>query len=232
MMAPTMNPVFRLLGLCGLVLALLSGCASKPVAPYNYSNFTASNPRSILVLPPVNKTPDVRASHSMLAQVTWPLAESGYYVMPVSLVDETLRENGVTEAAIAHELPAARLREIFGADAVLYLDITAYGTVYQVINSQTTVAANARLLDLKTQQLLWEGSARASTAEQQNQQQGGLLGLLIKAAIEQIANTVSEKSHEMAGITSQRLLRAGRSHGLLYGPRSPHHDQQRATLAQ
>ena len=226
-----MNPVFRLLGLCGLVLALLSGCASKPVAPYDYSHFTASNPRSILVLPPVNKTPDVRASQSMLAQVTLPLAESGYYVMPVSLVDETLRENGVTEASIAHELPTTKLREIFGADAVLYLDITAYGTVYQVINSHTTVAANARLVDLKTQQVLWQGSARASTAEQQNQQQG-LLVMLINAAIEQIANTVSEKSHEMAGITSQRLLRAGGSHGLLYGPRSPHHDQQRASLKQ
>lgn len=226
-----MNPVFRLLGLCGLVLALLSGCASKPVAPYDYSHFTASNPRSILVLPPVNKTPDVRASQSMLAQVTLPLAESGYYVMPVSLVDETLRENGVTEASIAHELPTAKLREIFGADAVLYLDITAYGTVYQVINSHTTVAANARLVDLKTQQLLWQGSASASTAEQQNQQQG-LLAMVINAAIQQIANTVSEKSHEMAGITSQRLLRAGGSHGLLYGPRSPHHDQQRAHLRQ
>lgn len=226
-----MKPVFRVLGLCGLVLALLSGCASKPVAPYDYSHFTASNPRSILVLPPVNKTPDVRASHSMLAQVTLPLAESGYYVMPVTLVDETLRENGVTEASIAHELPTAKLREIFGADAVLYLDITAYGTVYQVINSHTTVAANARLVDLKTQQLLWQGSARASTAEQQNQQQG-LLVMLINAAIEQIANTVSEKSHEMAGITSQRLLRAGGSHSLLFGPRSPHHDQQRANLKQ
>jgi len=225
-----MNPVFRLLGLCGLVLALLSGCASKPVAPYDYSHFTASNPRSILVLPPVNKTPDVRASQSMLAQVTLPLAESGYYVMPVSLVDETLRENGVTEASIAHELPTAKLREIFGADAVLYLDITAYGTVYQVINSHTTVAANARLVDLKTQQLLWQGSASASTAEQQQQQ--GLLAMVINAAIQQIANTVSEKSHEMAGITSQRLLRAGGSHGLLYGPRSAHHDQQRANLRQ
>jgi hypothetical protein len=227
-----MNPVFRLLGLCGLVLALLSGCASKPVAPHDYSHFTASNPRSILVLPPVNKTPDVRASHSMLAQVTLPLAESGYYVIPVSLVDETLRENGVTEATIAHELPTTQLREIFGADAVLYLDITAYGTVYQVINSHTTVAANARLVDLKTQQLLWQGSARASTAEQQNQQQQSLWVILMNAAIEQIANTVSEKSHEMAGITSQRLLRAGGSHGLLYGPRSPHHDQQRANLRQ
>jgi hypothetical protein len=225
-----MNPTVRLLGFCGLLLALLSGCAHTPPEPYDYSHFKASNPRSILVLPPVNKTPDVRASHSMLAQVTHPLAESGYYVLPVSLVNETLRENGVTEPAIAHGLPTAKLREIFGADAVLYMDITAYGTVYQVLNSHSTVTANARLVDLKTNRLLWEGRASASTAEQQNQQQG-LLAMVINAAIQQIANTITEKSHEMAGITSQRLLRAGGPRDLLYGPRSPHHEQQRATLA-
>ena len=51
----------RFLGLCGLVFALvLTGCA-KPV-PYDYSSFKQSKPRSILVLPPVNHSPDVKAS--------------------------------------------------------------------------------------------------------------------------------------------------------------------------
>ncbi len=212
-----------------LALIILTGCSHTPPAPYDYSNFKASNPRSILVLPPVNQTPDVRASQSLLSQVTLPLAESGYYVLPVSLVDETLRENGITEAAIAHELPHKKLREIFGADAALYIKITAYGTVYQVLNSHTTVSAEASLVDLQTQKLLWSGSATASTAEQQNQQQG-LLAMVINAAIQQIANTVNEKSHEMAGVTSQRLLRAGGSKGLLYGPRSAHYEIQRASM--
>jgi hypothetical protein len=227
-----MNIPSRSIGISALLVLILTlqvGCANKAPVPYDYSHFKASNPRSILVLPPVNKTPDVRASHSMLAQVTLPLAESGFYVLPVTLVDETLRENGITEPAIAHDLPTGKLREIFGADAVLYIDVTAYGTVYKVINSHTTVTAHARLVDLKTKQMLWSGSATASTAEQQNQNQG-LLVMVINAAIQQIANTINEKSHEMAGITSQRLLGAGGHHRMLYGPRSPHHEQQRAML--
>jgi hypothetical protein len=203
-----------------LFVLVLSGCAT-PSPTLDYTAYKASNPKSILVLPPVNNTPDVRASYSMLSQVTFPLAESGYYVVPVSLVDETLRENGVTQAQDAHELPTNKLQEIFGADAVLYITMTQYGTVYQVLDSHTTVSATARLVDLRTQQVLWTGSATASSAEQQNQQQGGLASLLITAIAKQIASTVSDTSHPMAGLASQRLLRAGRSNGLLYGPRSP-----------
>nr|WP_315236237.1 DUF799 domain-containing protein [uncultured Limnohabitans sp.] len=209
-----------------LAIVVLSGCATKAPAPYDYTEFKLSKPKSILVLPPINKTPEVRAPYSMLAQVTYPLAESGYYVLPVSLVDETLKENGVTQAQDAHELPSAKLREIFGADAALYISMTQYGTVYQVLDSHTTVTAEARLVDLKTDKVLWTGNASASTAEQQNQQQGGLAGMLITAIVKQIVSTVSDESHPMAGLASRRLLSAGRFHGLLHGPRSPYYGKE------
>lgn len=220
-----MKITFKLLA-SALAIAVLNGCANKPLAPYDYTEFKLSNPKSILVLPPVNKTPEVRAPHSMLAQVTFPLSESGYYVLPVSLVDETLKENGITQAQDAHELPLAKLREIFGADAALYITMTKYGTVYQVLDSNTTVSAEARLVDLKTDKVLWTGRASASTAEQQNQNQGGLAGMLITAIVKQIVGTATDQSHPMAGVTSQRLLTAGRFHGLLHGPRSPFYNKE------
>ncbi len=217
---------FLKLAAAALAVLVLSGCATKPPVPYDYTEYKLSNPKSILVLPPVNKTPEVRAPYSMLAQVTLPLAESGYYVLPVSLVDETLKENGVTQAQDAHELPSAKLREIFGADAALYITMTQYGTVYRVLDSNTTVTAQARLVDLKTDKVLWTGSATASTAEQQNQNQGGLAGMLITAIVKQIVGTVTDQSHPMAGLTSRRLLSAGRFQGLLFGPRSPHYNKE------
>jgi hypothetical protein len=209
--------------IAALAIIALSGCATQktPPPPYDYTLLKESKPRSILVLPPLNQTPEVRASYSMLAQVTQPLSESGYYVFPVSLVDETLKENGVTEASDAHQLPASKLREIFGADAALYITMTQYGTVFRVLDSITTVTAEAKLVDLKTGSVLWTGNASASSAEQQNQQQGGLAGLLIAAVVKQIIGSVTDQSHPMAGVTSQRLLKAGRAYGLLYGPRSP-----------
>lgn len=201
-------------------LLLLQGCATPP-KPYDYTAYKEAKPASILVLPPVNGTPEVQATPSVLAQVTLPLAESGYYVLPVSLVDETLRSNGMHTPEDAQQVVPAKLREIFGADAGLYMKVTRYGSVYKVLNSETAVSLEAKLVDLRNGQLLWEGTASASSAEQQNNSQGGLIGLLVKAVVEQIISASTDRSHPMAGVASQRLLAAGRPNGLLYGPRSP-----------
>lgn len=144
---------------------LLGGCAQGP--GYDYSNFKESKPTSILVLPPVNHSPDIKAGPSLQSQITYPLAESGYYVLPVAVTNETFQQNGVTEPADIQALPIKKLHEIYGADTALYLDIKEYGTSYLVISSETVVTASARLVDLRTGKLLWEGSASASSAEQQ-----------------------------------------------------------------
>lgn len=203
-------------------LLVLQGCATPP-KPYDYTAYKVAKPASILVLPPINGTPEVQATSSVMAQMTYPLAESGYYVLPVSLVDETLKGNGIQTPDDAQQIPTAKLREIFGADAGLYVKVSRYGSVYKVINSETAVTLEAKLVDLRSGELLWEGAASASSAEQANNSQGGLIGLLVKAVVEQIINSTTDRSHPMAGIASQRLLAAGRPNGLLYGPRSPNY---------
>ncbi|MCH7348483.1 DUF799 domain-containing protein [Aeromonas sp. MR7] len=198
---------------------LLAGCAQRP--SYDYTAFKESKPTSILVLPPLNHSPDVKAGASLQSQITLPLAESGYYVLPVAVTNETFRQNGVTEAADIHALPIKKLHEIYGADTALYLDIQNYGTSYLVVSSETVVTASARLVDLRTGKLLWEGKASASSAEQQSNSGGGLIGMLVVAVVNQIANTITDKGYEIAGITSFRLLSADMPNGILYGPHSP-----------
>ncbi|WP_075259185.1 DUF799 domain-containing protein [Herbaspirillum camelliae] len=212
--------------LAAAVLVLLAtGCATQPQKPYDYAEFKAARPASILVLPPVNTSAEVIAPYGVLAQATEPLAESGYYVIPVSLAAATFRQNGLSNPDEIHELPAPKLREIFGADAALYIKIIRYGTSYQVVQSETLVAAEARLVDLRSGKLLWEGSARASSLEQQQHNSNGLIGMLVSAVINQIVNTTSDASYKMAGIASHRLLRAGNPNGLLHGPRSPQYQK-------
>jgi len=207
----------NLLGL--LAVSLLVGCAAP--RSVDYSAYKQARPKSILVLPPLNESPDIKATYSMLSQVTFPLAEAGYYVMPIAVVDETFRHNGLTNPADIHGLAPAKLKEIFGADAGLYITVKEYGTSYMLISSATVVTASATLVDLKTGTTLWTGSARASSEEGNNGNNGGLVGMLITAAVKQIINTSTDAGHPIAGITSQRLLSAGQRTGLLYGPRSP-----------
>lgn len=214
---------FKLL-ITSMIVVVMTGCATKSV-PFDYAAYKESRPRSILVIPPLNNTPDGAATYSVLSHATLPLAEAGYYVMPVSLVAEAFKENGITQPADMHTVPADKLRKIFGADAALYIVINKYGTVYQVLNSASVVSATANLIDLKTGKVLWTGTASASSEEGQNQQ-GGLAVLLVAAIVKQVLGNALDQSHQVAGVATTRLLSAGMPNGILYGPRSPNYKKE------
>ena len=203
-----------------LAAAWLGGCATQ-APPYDYTAFKRAKPASLLVLPPINDSPDVQATPGVWAHATRPLAEAGYYVLPVALVDETFRQNGVTVAHDAQELPYTKLREYFGADAAVYLRVKSYGSSYTVLASEVRVAVEARIVDLRSGDLLWQGSAMATSAEQQQQAQGGLLGVLIAAAVKQVMNNATDAALTYAVLANQRALGAPRYNGVLPGPRSP-----------
>ncbi|MET0319695.1 MAG: DUF799 domain-containing protein [Duganella sp.] len=207
------------LAACMGAAALMFGCATKQ-ASYDYTAFKAAKPRSIVVLPPLNNSPEVNAGNSVYAQVTYPLAESGYYVLPVAVVAETFKQNGLTSAADIHNVDPKKLNDIFGADAALYVTISKYGATYTVLDSVAVVSVEAKLVDLKTGALLWDGKASASSNEGGNNSGGGLLGALVTAAVKQIIHSTTDTSHPVAGVANTRLLTAGGSQGILYGPRS------------
>ncbi len=205
-----------------LSILLLTACAAPK--SYDYTAFRQSKPHSILVLPPLNNSPDVRATYSFLSTVTQPLAESGYYVYPVALVDQTFRENGLLNPGEMHQAPLSKIREIFGADATLYITVTKYGASYQVVSSEVRVTASARLVDNRNGQLLWEGEASASNSEGNNNNSGGLTGMLISALVNQVVGSIGDKGHPISRIASNRLL-AAHPNGLPYGPRSPSYEK-------
>jgi hypothetical protein len=209
-----------------LLTLILAVCVSPPPA-MDYTAFKKSNPKSILVLPPINHTTEVIAPYGVLANVTVPLAEAGYYVFPVALVDETFKNNGLTVAEDIHAVPAKKLHEIFGADAVMYIEVQEYGTSYAVLSSDTVVVVQAKLVDNRTNEILWQGKASAASSEQDNGNAGGVVGMLVEAALTQIIETASDTSYEIAAIASARLLSPEARNGLLYGPRSPKHGKEK-----
>ncbi|MGV2908778.1 DUF799 domain-containing protein [Achromobacter sp. AGC25] len=215
-----MTRLFRV-GLLAAV-ALLAGCVAPP-KDVDYTAFRESKPASILVLPPLNTSVDVAAAAAVLSQATFPLAESGYYVGPVGVMDETFKQNGMSTPDEIHELPPAKLREIFGADAALYMIVKQYGSSYAVLQSSVTVSIDAQLVDLRNGAKLWSGSKQVVQA---NSSSGGLLGMLVQAVVDQIVNTLSDRSYGVAGTTNNMLLGAGQPGGILYGPRSPRYETQ------
>lgn len=201
-----MNGALRIFLL--LMAGLLAGCATK--APKDYTEFRKSRPHSILVLPPINESTDIKGSYSVLTTTTRPLAELGYYVFPVALVDQFMKENGLTVPAEMHQAPLAKLRDVFGADAVLYVTVEKYGTKYQVIMTNTIVTARAKLVDARTGIVLWESRAEAIDG------QGGLM----QAVVQQVMSNLIDTAHNVAYMNSF-LLYMPPGKGLLKGPRHP-----------
>jgi hypothetical protein len=62
----------RFVAITALAIAM-AGCAHKPT-PYDYTAFTRAKPATLLVLPPVNDSPEVKASPAVWAQATMPLS--------------------------------------------------------------------------------------------------------------------------------------------------------------
>ncbi len=201
-----------------LMVVFLSAC--NTTQPYDYTALRQSKPASILVLPPLNDSTDVRATYSVLSTATRPLAESGYYVFPVALVDKTFRENGLQNPAEMHGVPLTKLRDIFGPDAVLYMTIEKHGVYYLVLASDVIVSVKGVLVDAKTGVTLWKGEAYASDSEGR-QNSGGIVGMLVSALVDQVVNNLSDRSHFVGMVANNRLLSSGTQNGLLYGPRSP-----------
>ena len=209
---------FKLSGLA-IVLGiafLLGSCVT-----YDYTAFKASRPRSILVMPPVNLSMDVKAPATFLATSVYPLAESGYYVIPPTLSDQMFKQNGVTVAEEAWAIDYKRLYDIFGVDSAMYITITGFGASYIVIDSRVTASAEAKLVDLRTGQELWSGTAYAQSSNNVGSSGGGLLGMVITAAVNQAINTLSEKAHLTGRDANYHLLSAGRRGFILYGPYHP-----------
>src|SRR5262249_13128246 len=158
--------------------------------PYDYTNFREKRPRSILVLPPLNKSSSVEATYGYLSTVTYPIAERGYYVFPVDEVDQFFRENGMPTAGERHQVPLDKVAQILGADAVLYVTLTEYGTKYMVLDSVPMVAAVAKLVDTRTGTLLWQDAAMLQRSHHSS---GLILADLVITAISKAISTTTDE---------------------------------------
>lgn len=207
----------------------LPACTSTEPKKDPYNLFRELMPRSILVLPPINESVDVNATYSWLTTATRPIAEKGFYVYPVAVMDEFMKENGLQHPEDMHAAPLNRLGEIFGTDAVMYVTIEDYGQKFELTQSRTAVVVRAELVDVKTGQSFWKNRVDYSNYSSGNAV-SDLPGAIITAAVAQIGETISDAAHDATRLANVELLDSRRS-GLLLGPLHPGFEEQRAVAA-
>jgi len=186
-------------------------------------------PRSILVLPPINESVDVKATYSWLTTAARPIAEKGFYVYPVAVMDEFMKENGLHHPEDMHTAPLNKLGEIFGTDAVMYVTIEDYGQKFELTQSKTTVVVRAELIDVKTGQSFWKNRVDYSNYSSDNSG-SDLLGAIITAAVAQIGETISDAAHDATRLANVELFGSSSS-GLLLGPLHPGFEERRVEAA-
>ena len=148
----------RLLLVLGGIIFLLQGCVAQ--SDYHYAKFFENHPRSILVLPPFNESTAADAPVLFNTTVSQPFGEMGYYVFPVFLTKDVLIDMGLSDEGLLKETPLQTFKDVFGADAALYITVKEWVTTYLAISSSVTVEANYKLVDTTTEEVLWERTER------------------------------------------------------------------------
>jgi hypothetical protein len=169
---------------CVFIFILFSGCQrnyQEITKEKYYNKFYKVQPKSILVLPPKNYTTAVDAPEHYLASITKPLTEMGYYVFPVSIVDDFFKSENIYNADLARNIPLKKLKEVFGADAILNVDIVKWDTSYNIIASDVDVMFRLSLIDVNTEKEIW--STLAYSLSSSASSNSGIIENLILAAI-------------------------------------------------
>lgn len=188
---------------CVCTAIVFAGCASSPAK--DNSLFNEHRPLSILVLPPVNNSVEVNAPYTYLSTISKPLAEKGYYVFPVAVIDQFLKENGLPTPDEMHTISLDKIRQHIGADAVLYVTISDWGQKFQIVSSKSVVRAHARLVDTRTGTQLWSENIYGSH-DQSNNTGGGLLGAVVGAVVDQVAGSLVDHTPAVAREANHRAF--------------------------
>jgi hypothetical protein len=162
-------------------------CCVASIPKKDYTKFRTEDPRSILIVPVVNRSVDVDAPDYFLSTATLPPAERGYYIFPVNLIKRLLEDDGLSDANLVHSADPTRVAELFGADAVLYISILQWDAKYMVLSTNVTVQFAYSLKSGKTGETLWEHAETMVYSPQQQQSSGSpladLIAQLVSAAI-------------------------------------------------
>lgn len=174
-------------------LFVLVSCAPQTTKMEAFPQMYNEHPLSILVMPPINQTTAADAKEYYSATVAEPLTLMGYYVFPIEVTTEVLRNEGFYDTELLMNTPPQKFRQYFGADSVLYVKILKWNTSYYVLGGNLTVGVDCMLKSTSSGEVLWKydgtvvldttgGSGNAS----------GLAGLLVKAITTAIQTAASD----------------------------------------
>lgn len=189
-----------------LMMAVLSltGCVqTKPFTKQDaYPKMYQAAPKSILVVPAVNRSTAADAPDLYSTTIAQPLAEAGYYVMPIPLTNLLLQQEGIVDGEQLREVNPGKFKQLMGADTVLFVTINQWDTNYYVTGGNVTVGAEFDLVDTSSGETLW--FYHSVVVHDTSGNSGNLLADIISTAID----TATTDYVPIAHIVNQKMVSA------------------------
>jgi hypothetical protein len=168
------------------LLLVLSGCTPKHFLIPSYEQ---KKPARILVLPPMNKTPQEGVENFLYPIFTRAIGEKGYYVYSPEFVREIFNQNKLEDAGRIYDLPYDKITSVFHPDAILYITVEQWAGQYYLIGNTITTTILARLIDARTGEELF--NMRYTHKYDPSAGQSSLVGKVVMALV----TAMAEKSY-------------------------------------
>lgn len=194
------------LTLATVTIPILIGCVQRQPKSKLYSEVYEQKPKTVLVLPPINKTTAAEAKSYYSTTIAPALTKRGYYVFPYEIVAQMMKAEGSYQQNVK-KIPPKRFKDAFGADTVLYITITEWDTTYLVVAANVTVGLKYELVSTKSSQVIWsyEDTLVMDTSGGQTGG-GGLAGLAVQVAVTAL-KTATTRYIDVARRVNKRVLK-------------------------
>lgn len=188
-----MQKRYALCAITFLVSAFVTGCGPKMVTKIEkFPLMYEEKPASILILPPINESTAADAKDYYGTTIQEPLSFTGFYVFPCEVTNDILKMEGIYDAELVRNVPLAKFREYFGADAVLFTTIRKWDLAYLVLASTLTVSIDCELKSTKSDQVLWAYNGTVVVDLSGGNYGGGLAGLIAKAIVSAVSSAMAD----------------------------------------
>jgi len=165
-------------------IMLFTGCGATYITKGTaFPKMYEQQPRSILILPPMNESTDAEAKDYYMTTTEMPFALMGYYTFPTEMVSDIMKQEGVYDTEILYNMPLDKYYEYFGADTVLFTRIKKWDVSYMVLASSLTISIEAKIMSTKTSEELWKYTGTVVVDLSGGDTGGGIAGLIAKAIV-------------------------------------------------
>lgn len=178
---------------CFILLAtisVLSSCSSSVTRLQQYGAMYEQQPKSIVVMPPINQTNFAEAKDFFYTTMALPLIEKGYYVFSPYLTMEMFKTEGAYDSEMFIDGSLDQFKNVLNCDAVMFTKINKWEK--KAVGGKIKVDVEYILKSATTGETLYTSSGEIKLDTSINAG-GGAFGALVSLAATAINTAATEK---------------------------------------